>query len=93
MNERKTLFADVVLPIAIHQVFTYRVPFELNENVFSGIRVVVPFGKSKLLTGIITIGPDTVLKSFPFNLTNTLTLDVVSLVTVAAGEIEDTPSI
>ena len=50
MTERKTLFADVVLPIAIHQVFTYRIPFELNEYVSAGIRVVVPFGKSKLLT-------------------------------------------
>ncbi len=54
MTERKTLFADVVLPIAIHQVFTYRIPFELNEYVSAGIRVVVPFGKSKLLTGIVT---------------------------------------
>jgi primosomal protein N' (replication factor Y) (superfamily II helicase) len=54
MTERKTLFADVVLPIAIHQVFTYRIPFELNEYVTAGIRVVVPFGKSKLLTGIVT---------------------------------------
>lgn len=54
MNDRKTLFADVILPIAIHQVFTYRVPFELNELLIPGIRVVVPFGKSKLLTGIVT---------------------------------------
>ena len=54
MNDRKTLFADVVLPIAIHQVFTYRIPFEMNEHVFAGIRVIVPFGKAKLLTGIVT---------------------------------------
>ncbi len=54
MDERKTLFADVILPIAIHQVYTYRIPFELNSNVFPGIRVIVPFGKSKLLTGIVT---------------------------------------
>ncbi len=54
MTGRKTLFADVILPIAIHQVFTYRIPFEMNENVFAGIRVIVPFGKAKLLTGIVT---------------------------------------
>ena len=54
MTNRKTLFADVILPIAIHQVFTYRIPFELNQSIFAGIRVVVPFGKSKLLTGIVT---------------------------------------
>ena len=60
MSSRKTLFADVILPIAIHQVFTYRIPFELNENVFPGIRVVVPFGKSKLLTGIVTSVHETI---------------------------------
>ena len=54
MTERKTLFADVILPIAIHQVFTYRIPFEMNDVIFAGIRVIVPFGKSKLLTGIVT---------------------------------------
>jgi primosomal protein N' (replication factor Y) (superfamily II helicase) len=54
MEDRKTLFADVILPIAVHQVFTYRIPFELNEAIFAGGRVVVPFGKSKLLTGIVT---------------------------------------
>lgn len=54
MNERKTFFVDVIIPIPIHQEFTYRVPFELNEFLQQGIRVVVPFGKSKLLTGVIT---------------------------------------
>ncbi len=54
MSERKTLFVDVILPIPIHREFTYRVPFELNTEVFAGARVVVPFGKAKLITGIIT---------------------------------------
>ena len=54
MSERKTLFVDVILPVPIHREFTYRVPFELNEQVFAGARVIVPFGKSKLITGIIT---------------------------------------
>ncbi|MEJ6617306.1 MAG: primosomal protein N' [Crocinitomicaceae bacterium] len=54
MPERKTLFVDVILPVPIHREFTYRVPFELNEQVFAGARVIVPFGKSKLITGIIT---------------------------------------
>lgn len=54
MPERKTLFVDVILPVPIHREFTYRVPFELNEHVFAGARVIVPFGKSKLITGIIT---------------------------------------
>ncbi len=54
MSERKTLFVDVILPIPIHREFTYRVPFELNTEVFAGARVVVPFGRAKLITGIIT---------------------------------------
>ena len=54
MSERKTFFADVLLPVPIHQVFTYRVPFELNDSLAFGLRVIVPFGKSKLLTGIVT---------------------------------------
>ena len=54
MNERKTFFADVLLPVPIHQVFTYRIPFELNDSLAFGLRVIVPFGKSKLVTGIVT---------------------------------------
>ena len=54
MSERKTLFVDVILPVPIRNEFTYRVPFELNDLVFNGARVVVPFGRSKLITGIIT---------------------------------------
>ena len=54
MSERKTFFADVLLPVPIHQVFTYRVPVELNDSLAFGLRVIVPFGKSKLVTGIVT---------------------------------------
>ncbi len=54
MSERKTLFADVILPVPIRKEFTYRVPFELNETLFSGARVVVPFGRAKLITGIVS---------------------------------------
>lgn len=54
MPERKTLFVDVILPVPIRNEFTYRVPNELIENVFTGARVIVPFGKSKLVTGIVT---------------------------------------
>ena len=54
MAERKTLFVDIILPIPIRKEFTYRVPYELNDIIFTGARVVVPFGRSKLVTGIIT---------------------------------------
>jgi len=54
VEERKTYFVDVLLPLALNSEFTYRVPFELNDFVKSGIRVVVPFGKNKLYTGLIS---------------------------------------
>ncbi|WP_158827825.1 replication restart helicase PriA [Mucilaginibacter lacusdianchii] len=50
---RITLFAEVILPLAISKNYTYRVPYELNEVVAVGKRVVVQFGKSKLYTAII----------------------------------------
>lgn len=54
MPERKTLFADIILPVPIRNEFTYRVPFELNDQIVPGSRVIVPFGRSKLYTGIVT---------------------------------------
>lgn len=53
MSSRKTCFVDVVLPLAVDRLFTYRVPFELNDYIQKGVRVVVPFGKTKFQTGII----------------------------------------
>ena len=44
---------DVVLPLAVHNTFTYRVPYELNDTLKKGVRVVVPFGRAKLQTGIV----------------------------------------
>ena len=54
MSERKTLFVDVIIPLAVKYEFTYRVPFELNDQVKFGLRVVVPFGKGKLYTALIS---------------------------------------
>lgn len=54
MAERKTYFVDVILPVPIDNTFTYRVPFEMNDALVKGGRVVVPFGRSKLQTGIVT---------------------------------------
>lgn len=53
MEDRKTYFVDVVLPLAVHNTFTYRVPYELNDTLKKGVRVVVPFGRAKLQTGIV----------------------------------------
>ena len=52
-EERITLFAEILLPLPIPGTFTYRVPFELNEKVKVGQRVVVQFGKTKIMSGLI----------------------------------------
>lgn len=54
MSERTTLFVDVIIPIPLSQEFTYRVPFELNEDISPFTRVIVPFGKGKLYTALVT---------------------------------------
>ena len=50
---RQTLFVEVILPLAISRTYTYRVPFEMNEQIGIGKRVVVQFGKSKIYTAIV----------------------------------------
>ena len=52
---RKTLFVEVILPLAISRNYTYRVPFEMNNSIAIGKRVVVQFGKSKLYTAIVSV--------------------------------------
>jgi primosomal protein N' (replication factor Y) len=50
---RKTLFADVLLPLAVPNLYTYRVPFELNEAAIPGVRALVQFGRNKFYTALI----------------------------------------
>ncbi len=52
-SERRTLFADVILPLAVPQYYTYRIPLEMNEDVLPGMRAIVQFGKNKLYTAIV----------------------------------------
>lgn len=51
--ERKTLFADVLLPLPLKGLFTYRVPFEFNDHIKCGQRVAVQFGRRKLYTALV----------------------------------------
>jgi len=48
-----TYFANILLPLPLPAVFTYRVPHDLNEQIKVGTRVVVPFGKNKLYAGLV----------------------------------------
>ena len=53
MTERLTLFAEVLLPIPVPGTFTYRVPYAMNEAIRVGQRVVVQFGKTKIMSGLV----------------------------------------
>jgi len=48
-----TYFVNVLLPLPLPSTFTYRVPYGLNEQLKTGVRVVVPFGKNKLYAGLV----------------------------------------
>ena len=52
-ESRKTFFADLLLPVPIPRFFTYRVPYELNQQAKTGQRAIVQFGDRKILTGLI----------------------------------------
>lgn len=52
-EERETLFIEVILPLSLAKNYTYRVPFDLNDQVAIGKRVVVQFGKNKIYTALI----------------------------------------
>lgn len=47
------LFADIILPVPIPRMFTYKIPKSLAEGIGIGYRVIVQFGKKKVLTGIV----------------------------------------
>ncbi len=51
--EQSELFVDVILPLRLPNIFTYKVPDNLKDKVKPGIRVVVQFGPKKLYSSII----------------------------------------
>ena len=46
-------YAEVILPVPVGGCFTYAVPTNAGDSVKVGCRVVVPFGRNKLHTGIV----------------------------------------
>lgn len=46
-------YADLILPLALKDFYTYIIPNELLDKVKVGSRVVVQFGKTKLYTAIV----------------------------------------
>ncbi len=48
-------YAEVILPLPLYSTFTYGIPDHLKKSVQIGCRALVPFGKKKIYTGIITL--------------------------------------
>lgn len=56
------LFADLILPIPLPKLLTYRVPPSYHTAIMPGSRVIAPLGPKKILTGLVdkvhTTSPD-----------------------------------
>ncbi|HEU5289581.1 MAG TPA: primosomal protein N' [Cyclobacteriaceae bacterium] len=63
-DSRKTFFAELLLPVPISKLFTYRVPFEQNDKIKTGLRAIVQFGDRKVLTGIVINVHETAPKDY-----------------------------
>ena len=46
-------YVDVIIPLALDQLFTYHIEEPEQDELQPGYRVAVPFGKSKVYTGIV----------------------------------------
>ena len=50
-------YANIILPLPLDGYFTYGVPEDLASRVQNGMRVTVPFGKSKTYVGVVAEYP------------------------------------
>ena len=47
------LFAQVILPLSLHDAYTYKVPPSLEKDIVPGKRVIVQFGKKKIYAALV----------------------------------------
>lgn len=47
-------YVEVILPLPLHATFTYRLPDGEGDSIVPGCRVIVPFGRKKFYTAIVT---------------------------------------
>lgn len=52
-SSRSTRFAELLLPVPIPKLFTYRLPIDLQDKALIGQRAIVQFGDRRILTAII----------------------------------------
>ena len=49
----QTLFVELIIPLPVPKIYTYRVPNEWNDVIGIGTRVVVQFGAKKIYTALV----------------------------------------
>lgn len=49
-----TLYAEIILPLPLNALYTYRIPEPMTDQIKVGSRVIVQFGAKKLYTGIVS---------------------------------------
>jgi len=54
MSPKYRLYAEVILPLPLHGTFTYGIPEDMESGILVGSRVVVPFGRRKYYTAIVS---------------------------------------
>ncbi len=52
-EEESTVFADLILPVPIPKLFTYRVSRAMSGLIKIGARVIVQFGKNRVITAVV----------------------------------------
>ena len=52
-EEETTVFADLILPVPIPKLFTYRVSRAMSGTIKVGARVIVQFGKNRVMTAVV----------------------------------------
>jgi primosomal protein N' (replication factor Y) len=52
---RSTSYADVALPVPVEKLFTYTIPAEMAGCVRPGCRVLVPFGRKRMMGYVISL--------------------------------------
>jgi len=63
-KEERILFVEVLLPLPVKGLFTYRVPLKMKDHISRGIRVVVQFGRKKIYTAIVVDIHSNIPKNF-----------------------------
>ncbi len=53
MENNQATYVDIILPLPLNRLFTYLVPPSMDTSIKQGMRLLVPFGKSKQMVGIV----------------------------------------